>query len=176
MSLCGVRRSPPLTGGTPIEGVSVGIFGRRCSSCWWRGTPSWLASGVAVVGESRIVRWCMLGTLAGWLIWALVGPVVGLSTLVASARFLGRTSGRSRLVLDQSHNLGPGQRGVTFDSDVSECCRRSLGVANVSGRWPLFTVVENSVSVLGLCADILVFEFHLNHVIVGGSLFLETDV
>ena len=159
-----------------IEGVTVGLFGRRCSSCWWHGTPSWLASDIAIVRKPRVARWGTLGTLAGWLIWALVGPVAWFSALVAGARFLGRTSGRSRLVLDEGHDFGMAQRGVTFDSDVSECCRQSLGVANVSGRWPLSTVVESSVRVLGLCADIFVCEFQLTHVIVGGSLFLETDV
>ena len=39
VSLYCVHSCPPLAGGTPIEGVSVGLFGRWCSSGWWRGTP-----------------------------------------------------------------------------------------------------------------------------------------
>ena len=117
-----------------------------------------------------------MGTLTGWLIWTLIGPMTGFSAFVTGARFLGGTSNRSRLVLNESHDLGTGQRGIALHRDVSECCRRSLRVSNISGRWPLFTVVESTVRVLGLCADILVYEFQLTHVVIGIGLFFETDV
>ena len=105
-------------------------------------------------------------------IQTLICPVSRLSTLVAVAG-LGVTTA---IRLNESEDLSSGEWRSAVNRNISETGWRCLGVSHDLRWWPLFAIIESTVRILSMTANILVRQFLVDHVLVCCNFLFVPDV